>query len=73
MPAQWLTGLSKRWERLLYWVREFVGENDYARYVAEWQAKHAGLECADGHRPMTEREFFAYRTELKFGGVVQRC
>jgi uncharacterized short protein YbdD (DUF466 family) len=61
-----------------YWVREFFGENDYARYVAEWRAAHGGIEpaAADpaaGHRLLTEREFFADRCRLKYGTGVQRC
>jgi uncharacterized short protein YbdD (DUF466 family) len=80
--------------RLHYWIREFLGENDYARYVAEWHAAHRSIEdCATratsparaaessagaarasaGHRLMTEREFFAERLRVKYGGAVQRC
>jgi uncharacterized short protein YbdD (DUF466 family) len=65
--------------RLRYWIREFFGENDYPRYVAEWRASHgdergAGAGSGEsGHRLMTEREFFAERLRVKHGGTVQRC
>jgi uncharacterized short protein YbdD (DUF466 family) len=60
-----------RWGQLLFWVREFLGEHDYARYAADWQARHA--DDADGARPLTEREFFDERCRLRYGPGTQRC
>ena len=60
-----------RWQRLHYWIREFLGENDYARYLEEWRRLHGGT--AEGHRPLTAREFFGERLRVKYGGSVQRC
>jgi uncharacterized short protein YbdD (DUF466 family) len=66
--------LGQRWHEALYWVREFLGENDYPRYVAEWEAGHVAHAHPGGeHRLLTEREFFAERCRLKYGAGVQRC
>jgi uncharacterized short protein YbdD (DUF466 family) len=65
-----------RWQRARYWIREFFGENDYARYVADWRARHPEGGAAahgGGHRLLTEREFFDERLRIKYGGGVQRC
>jgi uncharacterized short protein YbdD (DUF466 family) len=67
--------------RLLYWIREFFGENDYARYLGEWRARHVtgepgsstGARVGSEHRPLTEGEFFAERCRVRYGGGVQRC
>jgi uncharacterized short protein YbdD (DUF466 family) len=69
------------WAAACYLIREFFGENDYARYVADWKARHAegkcgtagGAEIGDDHHMMTEREFFEERLRIKYGGNVQRC
>lgn len=65
--------VARYWRQARYWVREFFGENDYARHVAEWEARHAGTGPDETHRLMTEREFFEYQLQIKYGGVVQRC
>jgi uncharacterized short protein YbdD (DUF466 family) len=66
-----------RWQQVRYWIREFFGENDYARYVADWNARHpeggAAAAHGGGHRLLTEREFFDERLRIKYGGGVQRC
>lgn len=68
-----LQRVGRFWASARYWVREFFGENDYARHVAEWQARHAGIEPDGTHHLMSEREFFEYRLKIKYGGVIQRC
>ena len=63
------------WRWVLHWTREFFGENEYPRYVAEWQARHATIpaELAPGHRLLTAREFFDDRLRIRYGGGVNRC
>jgi uncharacterized short protein YbdD (DUF466 family) len=58
-----------------YWIAEYFGENDYARYVAEWQARHAGLDNPEQteHQMMTAREFYQYRLDIKYDKKMQRC
>lgn len=73
MTVPVLPSLGRHWNQARYWVREFFGENDYARYVAEWQARHAELAPDETHHLMTEREFFDYQLQVKFGGAIQRC
>ena len=81
MEGSLLERLGGAWRAARYWVREFFGENDYARYVADWQARHtggeAGMACTlpagAEHRMMTEREFFSYRLQIRYGNGVQRC
>ncbi len=71
----------EQWGRLRYWIREFFGENDYARYVAEWKARHGESEggvsssvpAGREHRLLTEREFFSERCRVRYGSGVQRC
>ena len=58
---------------LLHWTREFFGENDYPRYVAEWQARHSIRSAEPGHRLLTAREFFNERLRIRYGGGVNRC
>lgn len=70
---QLLGELTARWRTVRYWVREYFGENEYARYVAAWQARHAGMDGDGEHRMMTAREFFDHRLAVKYGGVIQRC
>ena len=63
------------WRDVRFWVREFLGENDYERYVAEWHARHSATPPDAGdaeHRLMTPREFFRERCAVKYGSV-QRC
>ena len=80
MAGPFLARLHERWRTLCYWVREYFGENDYAQYVAEWQARHPAGGTATpnaleppGHHLMTEREFFTYRLGIKYGTNFQRC
>jgi uncharacterized short protein YbdD (DUF466 family) len=56
-----------------YWVREFFGENAYERYVAEWQARHAGMPPDSTHRMLTQREFFSSWIERRYGVTTGRC
>jgi uncharacterized short protein YbdD (DUF466 family) len=63
------TGLRTAW----YWLREFFGENAYARYVADWQARHAGMPPTGEHRLLTEREFFSNWIEQRYGSASGRC
>ncbi len=71
----------EKWRRLGYWIREFFGENDYARYVAEWNARpieseagsSSGAPGGSEHRLLTEREFFSERCRVRYGSGVQRC
>jgi putative selenoprotein len=35
-----VSALRARWRRVGYWVREFLGENDYVRYLDDWAARH---------------------------------
>ncbi len=65
--------ISKGWGFLRYWIREYFGENEYARYVEAWKAAHHGKECTEGHHLMTEREFYQHRLDLKYGPGMQRC
>jgi hypothetical protein len=39
------TALRAAW----FWLRELFGENAYARYVADWQARHAGTQAVGEH------------------------
>ena len=81
MASPLLIGLGRRFDTARYWVREFFGENEYARYVADWQARHAAGDHPEAcslvpggeHRMMSEREFFDYRLNIKYGGAIQRC
>lgn len=59
--------------RVGYWIREYFGENAYPRYLAEWQVDHAGRPQDDVHQPLNERQFFAARMQVRFGGDTQRC
>jgi hypothetical protein len=71
-----------RWKAARYWIAEFLGENEYPRYVAEWTARHG--EPSPGapgqsrygeheHRLLTEREFYHERCQMKYGSGIQRC
>lgn len=70
-PPRPLAALRAAW----WWVREFFGEHEYERYLADWQARHPGLDPATAgpHRPMTRREHFDFRLEIRYGGTIQRC
>ena len=72
-----LSNARVRWRTIRYWIREFLGENDYERYVAEWQARHAAMPSTHAgeneHRLLTPREFFRERCAVKYGSGVQRC
>jgi uncharacterized short protein YbdD (DUF466 family) len=65
------------WRWLVYWTREFFGEHDYARYVADWNARHAAAfdppGVTPGHRLLTAGEFFSERLGIRYGGGVNRC
>lgn len=73
------TMLRSAWQNLRYWTREYMGENDYPRYVREWQAAHQGGTCGhdheDGreHRMMTPREYYQFRLEIRYNPTMQRC
>jgi uncharacterized short protein YbdD (DUF466 family) len=60
-----------------WWVQEYFGEHEYDRYLAGWRARHPGLDPRDAadsaHRPMSRRDFFEHRLQVKYGGTVQRC
>ncbi len=63
---------------LAWWLREYFGENDYARYREAWRARHAaaGDTCdAAGHQHhlMTEREYFTWRLSHKYGSAINHC
>ncbi len=77
-----LADLRRAWASALYWLREFTGENDYMRYVAEWRLRHPSLAAGDepgagarnrGHRLLSEREFYALRLEQRYGRATLRC
>ena len=74
-----LSNARVRWRTIRYWIREFLGENDYERYVAEWHARHSATSDSEhdgsetGHRLLTPREFFRERCAVKYGSGVQRC
>lgn len=61
------------WQAVSYWTREFFGENDYARYIADWQERHGGDPGSHAHQPMSERKFFAYRVGVRYDTVSPRC
>jgi uncharacterized short protein YbdD (DUF466 family) len=67
--------LVGRWREARYWIAEFLGENEYPRYVAEWKARHG--ESVTGspseHRLLSEKEFFRQRCQMKYGSGIQRC
>ena len=65
------TALRAGW----YWLRELFGENAYARYVADWHARHAGadVEALGEHRLLSEREFFSDWVERRYGSASGRC
>lgn len=67
--------IKQRGQLIRYWVAEYFGENDYARYVAEWQSQHSDLEneARTEHHMMTPREFYEYRLDIKYGKKMQRC
>jgi uncharacterized short protein YbdD (DUF466 family) len=66
--------MAASWRRVGYWVREFLGENAYSRYVATWQARHGGAaEPGEEHRLLTEPEFFSLRLERRYGSGASRC
>jgi uncharacterized short protein YbdD (DUF466 family) len=75
MPVNLLSDLARGWTSVCYWLREFTGENAYPRYVAEWRARHPGLdpEAPGEHRLLSAREFFDRQLQLKYGAAVQRC
>jgi uncharacterized short protein YbdD (DUF466 family) len=69
-----MSALGTRWPHVGYWVREFLGENDYGRYLEDWAARHRDAPPAGAdHGPLTPREFFAERLRVKYGGPIQRC
>jgi uncharacterized short protein YbdD (DUF466 family) len=63
------------WQQLRhagYAVADLFGEHDYARYLADWEARHAHGPTEE--RPMSAREFFDWRLEQKYGGgAPRRC
>jgi uncharacterized short protein YbdD (DUF466 family) len=71
VSTEWLAAAGRQ---AGYWVREFLGENAYPRYVAAWQARHGeAAEPSEEHPLLTEREFFSLRLERKYGGGALRC
>jgi uncharacterized short protein YbdD (DUF466 family) len=59
--------------QIRFWVREFLGENAYDRYLVEWHRRHTNFDPGGEHRPLSEREFFTQRIEDKYSAGGGRC
>ncbi|HEX2914959.1 MAG TPA: YbdD/YjiX family protein [Chloroflexia bacterium] len=62
-------------KQVRFWSREYLGENEYQQYLADWKIKHAGMsaEEVEAHPLMTPRQFFDYRLAIKYNPKMSRC
>ena len=73
------------WHNIVYWVREYMGENDYQRYKQQWLVAHLDGFCGPQHdhdngKPqahhnnmMSEREYYQYKLDIRYNPTMQRC
>jgi uncharacterized short protein YbdD (DUF466 family) len=61
--------LKRCWQAL----RQVSGDDAYERYLAHWQASHAGAHSGEGGSPMNRKEFFRAEQERKWNGVRRCC
>lgn len=59
--------VAKTLSALSWYVKELMGDNDYAKYCAHLERHHPGAE------PVTEKEFWRRRWEHQDKNPGQRC